>query len=193
MKCDYCYNKSIVFSKEGQKSFNDILTFLKKRVGLLDGVVLSGGEATGHNLIPFCKEVKKLGFSIKLDTNGANFKQIKDLIELNLIDYIALDYKAPQYKFKEITHSNSFEAFSKTLDFLISSGFTFEVRTTIHNDLLNEKDINFIINDLIKRGYKKQYFLQQFLDTGDNIGNIESTLKSFDKSTLSKDLEIIWR
>jgi pyruvate formate lyase activating enzyme len=193
LRCGYCYNKSIVFSKDGQISLNDILSFLQKRVGKLEGVVLSGGEATDHELIPFCKEVKKLGFLIKLDTNGTNFKQIKQLINLNLLDYIALDYKAPKYKFKAITHSNKFEYFSKTLNFLISSDIDFEVRTTLHADLLNEEDINFIIDDLKKRGYQKEYFIQNFLETEQNIGNLKASNREFEKSKIIDDLKVVWR
>jgi len=193
MRCDYCYNKDIVFSKEGKLSFDEVLFFLKKRVGLLDAVVLSGGEATQHNLIPFCKEVKKLGYKIKLDTNGTNYEQLKSLIEFNLLDYIALDYKAPQQKFKEITHSNQFDIFSKSLDFLIKSGIDFEVRTTVHNDLLSENDINKIISDLVKRGYDKKYYIQEFQEFGENIGNISQSSNSFNKSFLLDALEIVWR
>ena len=193
MRCDYCYNKDIVFSKEGKLSPNEVLSFLKKRVGLLDGVVLSGGEATGHNLIPFCKQRKKLGFKIKLDTNGTNYEQIKSLVELNLLDYIALDYKAPQYKFNEITHSNQFNLFSKSLDLLITSSIEFEVRTTVHNDLLNVDDINAIIGDLLKRAYNKTYYLQEFLNTEENIGNISKPSNLFDKSLLLNTIDIIWR
>ncbi len=193
MRCDYCYNKDIVFSNKGTQSFNDILSFLKSRIGLLDGIVLSGGEATQHNLIPFCQEIKKLGFSIKLDTNGTNFEQIKNLVELQLVDYIALDYKAPDYKFKKITHSNQFDLFSKTLNYLININFFFEARTTVHNDLLDEKDINFIINDLIDRGYSNKYYLQEFLETKDNIGDIKKSKNNMNRTLLQTDLEVIWR
>ncbi len=194
MRCDYCYNKDIVFSKSGQLTFQDVLEFLKKRVGLLDGVVLSGGEATQHYLINFCKEVKKLGFLIKLDTNGTNFNQIRSLIDLNLIDYIALDYKAPKYKFTKITHSSKFSEFSKTLEFLIQKNFLFEVRTTIHNDLLDETDINEIINDLYKKGYKYKYYLQNYLHTNNSIANMQVSKKSFDKELLNDKLNtVVWR
>ncbi len=193
MRCDYCYNKSIVFSKTGQMSLNDILSFLRKRVGRLEGVVLSGGEATEHDLILFCQEVKKLGFLIKLDTNGTNFEKLKQLYELNLLDYIALDYKAPEYKFKALTYSNKFEQFSKSLNLLISSNLNFEVRTTLHADLLNEEDINFIISDLKTRGYQKEYFLQNFLETEENIGNLKTSNKIFKKSKLIDDLKVVWR
>ena len=193
MRCDYCYNKTIVFSKVNNYSYNDILDFLKTRIGLLDGVVLSGGEATFHDLKEFCQEIKKLGFLIKLDTNGVNHDSIKELLDLNLLDFIALDYKAPKNKFLKITHSKKYEEFSKTLNLLLQSNIKFEVRTTLHCDLLNVDDINLIINDLYKRGYRNNYYLQRFLDTGNNIANISSAKNFFDESKLSKKLNLIWR
>ena len=193
MRCDYCYNKDIVFAKNGTYSYQDILDFLKTRVGYLDAVVLSGGEATSHNLIEFCKDIKQLGFLIKLDTNGINYDSIKELVKLDLLDFIALDYKAPKHKFLKITHSNKYEQFSKTLNFLIDSNIEFEVRTTLHNDLLDVDDINTIIDDLKERGYTDKYYLQKFLDTGTNIGNLKDSTNSFDEEKLSNSLEVIWR
>ncbi|MEA2019126.1 MAG: anaerobic ribonucleoside-triphosphate reductase activating protein [Campylobacterota bacterium] len=175
MRCSYCYNKDIVFAKNGKMTFANVLKFLDTRKNLLDAVVLSGGEATNHNLISFCKEVKNKGFKVKLDTNGINFKHIKELLDLNLIDYIALDYKAPKYKFEQITYSSvdNFEKFKETLSYLININFNFEIRTTVHNDLLIDDDINSILDDLSKEKYKGKYFLQNFLDTQNNIGNIK--------------------
>jgi pyruvate formate lyase activating enzyme len=193
MRCDYCYNKDIVFSKNGTQSLNDILLFLEQRVGLLDAIVLSGGEATNHNLVNFCKKAQKLGFKIKLDTNGLNFHTVKELIDLELIDFIALDYKAPIYKFTQITHTNDFKSFENTLNYLINKDFSFEARTTIHNDLLDENDINFIMNDLKNKGYKNSYFLQSFLDTENNIANISQSVQTFDKSMISNILPIVYR
>ncbi len=193
MRCDYCYNKDIVFSKNGNYDYKDVLNFLKTRLNLLDAVVLSGGEATTYNLVEFCQAIKKLKFKIKLDTNGINYKQVKELLDLNLLDYIALDYKAPKEKFTKITHSSKYDEFSKTLNLLISLDVDFEVRTTLHNDLLDENDINTIIKDLSNRGYNKSYYIQNFQDTGDNIANITSPIKKFDISKLSNNLNIIWR
>ena len=193
MRCDYCYNKDIVFAKDGKYSYNDILAFLKTRQGLLEAVVLSGGEATSHNLVEFCQEIKKLGFKIKLDTNGVNYANIKELLELDLLDFVALDYKAPKDKFTQITHSNKYDDFLKTLDMLIDVSMDFEARTTIHNNLLDVDDVNEIIQELKHRGYDKKYYLQGFLDTGTNIANMGAPTKRFDKSLLSDDLEIIWR
>ena len=193
MRCDFCYNKDIVFAKDGQYSYEDVLEFLKTRVNLLDAVVLSGGEATSHDLVEFCKQIKELGFLIKLDTNGTNYNSVKELLKLNLLDYMALDYKAPQEKFIQVTHSNRYDEFSSTLNLLIQTDIEFEVRTTLHPDLLSVDDINAIINDLIFRGYDNKYYIQNFLLTEDNIGNLTRAEKSFDKSKLSKALEIIWR
>jgi len=193
MRCDFCYNKSIVFSKVGLYDFEDALSFLKTRVNLLDAVVLSGGEASSHELVDFCKEIKQLGFLIKLDTNGTNHETLKKLLELRLLDYVALDYKAPKEKFRQITHSNRYEEFSKSLDLLIHSDIDYEVRTTLHNDLLNEDDVNAIIFDLSQRGYHRKYYIQKFLDTGSNIGNLTNSPKSFEPSKLLKNLEIVLR
>ncbi|MDD3835561.1 MAG: anaerobic ribonucleoside-triphosphate reductase activating protein [Sulfurimonas sp.] len=193
MRCDYCYNKDIVFAKEGSHTFMDVLEFLKTRVCLLEAVVLSGGEATMHDLEEFCFAIKALGYKIKLDTNGTDFTQVKKLIELDLLDFVALDYKAPKEKFTQITHSNKYEEFSKTLDFLIEKNFDFEARTTLHSDLLDSDDINSIIKDLKQRGYKNNYYIQIFQETEINIANLKAPTSTFDKSLLLDELNIIWR
>ena len=193
MRCDFCYNKDIVFAKEGSYTLEDALAFLHTRKHLLDAVVLSGGEASSYDLTVFCQEIKKLGFLIKLDTNGTNPLHVKKLLDLDLLDYVALDYKAPQYKFTQITHSNKYDEFSKTLDLLINSDIEFEVRTTLHADLLNSDDINHILLDLKARGYDKAYYIQEFLDTQNNIGNLQKSSKSFDKSKLLSNFPVIWR
>ncbi len=115
MRCDYCYNKDIVFAKSGNYTTDDVLEFLKTRINMLEAVVLSGGEAASHDLVGFCQAIKKLGFKIKLDTNGTYFKQVKRLLELNLLDFIALDYKAPKEKFTQITHSNKYDEFFQNI------------------------------------------------------------------------------
>lgn len=193
MRCEYCYNKDIVFANSANYSVSDALEFLKSRIGLLDAVVLSGGEATNHDLVELCKEIKNLGYKIKLDTNGTNFKNLQTLCELNLIDYIALDYKAPPSKYKDITKSSKFNEFSISLQYLILSDIDFEVRTTLHADLLNEDDINEIIKDLDSRGYKNSYYIQEFMETENNIGNIESPINSFDRSKLLDSLDVVFR
>ena len=183
-RCLYCYNDNIVYTKEGNYTQNDILDFLKTRVGLLDSVVLSGGEATMHNLIPLCKEIKKLGFKIKLDTNATNLAQIKKLIDLNLLDYMAIDFKAPKEKFEEITGTRLYDNTIKTIQYLIDIKFDFELRTTVNTALLNENDINDMIETIKELKYTNTYYIQNFLETSSNIGHISSSC-AIDKSKIN--------
>ena len=189
-RCLYCYNDNIVYTKEGNYTQNDILKFLKTRIGLLDSVVLSGGEATVHNVIPFCKEIKKLGFKIKLDTNATNLPQIKKLIELNLLDYIAIDFKAPKHKFKEIVGIDMYDNTIKTIQYLIDIAFAFELRTTINKSLLDENDINSMIKTISELGYKNIYYIQNFLETSSNIGNV-AVSSNIDKNKINTQNLII--
>jgi pyruvate formate lyase activating enzyme len=194
MRCLYCYNNHIVLSSKGKYTINDLLVFLKKRVGRLDAVVLSGGEASIHNLVFICEHIKALGFKIKLDTNGLKTKLIQQLLEKKLIDYCALDFKAPQSKFKHITKTDAYEHFLNTLQLFVEHDFDFEVRTTVHEDLLNEDDVNEMIDVLVTHGYTKEYYLQFFLETPTNIGNIQASLKNFDMNKLdAKHLNIVRR
>jgi len=193
MRCLYCYNRDIVFG-EGHISIEEALSFLDSRKGLLDGVVLSGGDASLYSgLAEFCQEIKKRGFKIKLDTNGVNFEMVYILVKSGLLDYIALDYKAPKEKYKFITKDNHFHLFSQTLNFLIKQDFPFEVRTTVHSDLIRVEEVNRIIKDLVKRGYKNRYYLQPFVFTQDTIGRVKKEQNPFDNSKLSKELEVVWR
>lgn len=193
MRCSYCYNKNIVFSK-GKIAEAKALEFLKTRAGLLEGVVLSGGECTLYpEILTLCQKIKELGFKIKVDTNGLEFTKIKRLIDNRLVDYIALDYKAPKYKFLDIAKSDKFDDFSKTLDYIISSNIDYEVRTTIHIDILDENDINLIINDLVQRSYNKKYYLQEFRYSDDTIGKVKEASRKLNKELLSSNIEVVVR
>ncbi|DAB32167.1 MAG TPA: anaerobic ribonucleoside-triphosphate reductase activating protein [Sulfurospirillum sp. UBA11407] len=190
MFCRYCYNPEIVRG-EGRYTNEEILEFLKTRIGKLTGVVLSGGECTLYpHLIELCEEIKELGFKIKVDTNGLKPDVIKELIECSLIDFVALDYKAPTEKFTQITKVQSNEKFYKTLDFLIDKNFPFEIRTTVHSELLASSDINEIIRDLKKRKYKGTYYLQNFLEVQNTLGDMDIPSIPIDKTLLLGDLPI---
>lgn len=174
-RCPYCHNPEFVISKFHTIEEEKVFEFLESRVGLLDGVVLSGGECTISNeLYDFIKKIKKMGFLVKIDTNGTNFGLVKKLIDEKLIDFIALDYKSPREKFASITNTDSYDEFKKTLEYSIKSNIKMEVRTTIHTALLNENDLNQIIDDLEKLNYKHSYFIQNFRnDNGrKTLGNI---------------------
>ena len=192
MRCQYCYNPEMIRAKSGLYTVQDLYSFLKKRVGLLDGVVLSGGEATNHDLVKICEDITNLGFKIKLDTNGSNPTLLKKLIDNYLLDFVAIDFKSTKEKFKEITKSNYYENFIESLNILKNSEIEYEVRTTLHADLLNEKDINEMQTILVENGYEKEFFIQNFLEV-ENLSNLKSSLKYFDKSKLSNDPNIVWR
>ncbi|WP_365937969.1 anaerobic ribonucleoside-triphosphate reductase activating protein [Sulfurovum sp.] len=193
MRCVYCYNKEIVLG-EGKRTEEEAIAFLQSRIGLLEAVVLSGGEATLFDgLVEFCKKIKQLNFKIKLDTNGLNPEMVKVLVENELVDYIALDYKAPKEKYYEITKNKHFDRFSKTLNLLIQKQFDFEVRTTVHSNLLRVTEINRIIKDLLKRGYRGTYYLQPFVFTEHTIGKVKEEKTSLDRSQLSSGLNVVWR
>lgn len=192
MRCLYCYNPDIVLAKEGNYTLNEVYAFLKKRVGLLDAVVLSGGEATNHDLIEICEVIKNLGFKIKLDTNGSNPKLLKKLLDNYLLDYVALDFKSTKEKFKEITNSNLYDSFLESLNLLKKSNIEYEVRTTLHEDLLDENDINQMQKVLKENDYEKEFYIQNFLEV-ENLSNLEASTKRFDKSKLENILNIVWR
>ncbi len=168
------------------------ILFLKKRVGLLDAVVLSGGEATNHDLIEVCEVITNLGFKIKLDTNGSNPKLLKKLLDNYLLDYVALDFKSTKEKFKEITNSGLYDNFLESLNLLKKSNIEYEVRTTLHEDLLDENDINQMQKVLKENNYEKEFFIQNFLEV-ENLSNLKASTKRFDKSKLENILNIVWR
>lgn len=161
LRCAYCHNPDIVLGK-GRHTWSHVTDFLKKRIGKLQGVVFSGGECTTcPYLLDMCREVKAMGFAVKIDTNGLKPKIVKELVAQNLVDFFAIDYKAPPEKFKLVTDTNHYSKFSESLDYVLSTGLPLEVRTTIHPKLLNDEDIAWMKADLQKRGYKSELTLQQ--------------------------------
>jgi pyruvate formate lyase activating enzyme len=187
MRCPYCYNPEIVFESEGKDlSENKVISFLRKRVGLLEGVVLCGGEPTLYkDLISFAKKIKDLGFLIKLDTNGSNPYVVNVLIKNHLIDYVALDFKAPFGKYFSITKFNDIDKIKDSLEILVNSDIDYEIRTTVHPDLIDENDINEIISYLEMINFKKTYFIQKFIFSK-TIGNLKNPVRDIDKSKIKK-------
>ncbi len=162
MRCSYCYNPEIVLGK-GKITFPEAISFLKTRQGLLDAVVFSGGECLMHkNSMAQISEIKKLGFLIKIDTNGSKPDVLKQLIAENLIDYVALDFKAVPNKFHQITQSDLFPEFEQSLDILLQSDILFEVRTTHHSELISDEEMNQMVGYLDSKKYTGNYYIQSF-------------------------------
>ena len=194
MKCLFCYNPGIVNGK-GVYSFQYVLDFLDKRRGLLDGVVLSGGECTLHKkIIAFSREIKKRGFKIKLDTNGLKPEVIKALIDEELIDFIALDFKALPNDFYKITKSTSFQKFEETLDLLIDLKFNFEVRTTIHSELIKKDQLQKMIVFLEQKRYSSEYYLQPFRNNVETLEKLTGSRIEHELKMLKSSIfPIVWR
>lgn len=144
----------------------DVINFLKKRQGLLDGIVLSGGEASAYSgLEDFIRTIRALGYAVKLDTNGLRPDTLGSLLNQGFLDYVALDYKAPPEKFKKVTGVDKFKDFHTSLRMLMSQHTVpFELRTTVHTSLLDEADIRLIMRDLDQLGYSGTYYVQNFRD-----------------------------
>ncbi|MBV5348459.1 anaerobic ribonucleoside-triphosphate reductase activating protein [bacterium] len=185
LRCVYCYNPDIVFGT-AHIDEEEALTFLRRRQGLLEGVVLSGGECTTYpHILSFCRSIKTLGYKIKLDTNGMRPDVIKALIDNKLIDFCALDYKAPETKMDEICGGGSEKRFWESFEVLHQSGIDFEVRTTFHPELLDEEDIISMAKSLKRKGYDREYYVQIFQGGMKTIGNLSSSNRRVDYERLA--------
>lgn len=195
-RCPYCHNPEFITGNLPKMSEDKVFDFLKSRVGLLEGVVLSGGECCLFDgVYDFAKKVKDLGFLIKIDTNGTNTQLVKRLVNDKIIDFVALDYKAPKEKFTSITGIDKFKDFEETLNFLIQSNIDMEIRTTVHTDLLNEDDINNIILDLENRNYNKTFHIQNFRnDNKYTLGNLKNQSRILNTDLIkSNKIKIFFR
>lgn len=167
-KCPFCHNSSLVTNFDNSLkpiSHDELFSFLNKRKGILDAVTITGGEPTlNKDLIDFIKEIKELGYLIKLDTNGTNFEMVKYLLENSLVDYVAIDIKNSFTNYFNTigTDKIDLEEIKKTINFLINSHYDYEFRTTVVKELHKKED--FIeINEMIKGA--KKYRLQKFVDS----------------------------
>lgn len=131
--CFYCHNRSLIDGSHILITPQYVADFLQKRAGLLDGVVISGGEPTlQSDLIPFMKMIKDLGYQVKLDTNGSHPEVIEEILSLGLCDYFAVDYKAPAENYPSICGKGTDAGqVLKAIQLLSGSGVLFEVRTTV--------------------------------------------------------------
>lgn len=199
MRCIYCHNPEIVTGR-GRSSFEEVLDFLEVRSGLLDGVVISGGEATCVKILPLLLEqIKRLGYAVKLDSNGTHPEMIRDLFERDLLDFVALDYKSPFSKFKSVTGTGArmWKRFQETLDYLCAcQGGKFEVRTTVHSGIVDEAAVNEMISDLEFRRYEGVYSVQNFQSAEKGtLGKVDAPLWPFDPALVDvpHGFTIRWR
>lgn len=164
-RCPWCYSSELVLperiKKQPKISEKEFFQFLKSRKGLLEGVALCGGEPTcAQDLPKFCQRIKKMGFPVKLDTNGSNPEMLKSLIDKKLIDYVAMDIKAPKKKYgKAVGAKIDIKKIQKSIDILKQGKVDYEFRSTIVPSVHTKKDV-FEMAEWIKGA--KRYYLQNF-------------------------------
>ena len=183
-KCGYCYNSDVVFNKTSSISEEEVFSFLETRKKYIEGVCITGGEPTIHKELPnFIRQIKSLGYKVKLDTNGTNPEIVELLINNNLIDYIAMDIKCGEEKYEKITQTFvPIEKIKKSIKLIIKSGIEYEFRTTI----LPTFDVEEIqkIGLMIKGANK--HFIQQFKTAPTMIDLSMAKLESLDKDKLEE-------
>lgn len=166
MRCPFCHNMDLVTSPDGPLyTTEDILGFLAKRQGILDGVCITGGEPTLYRELPsFIRLIKDLGFKVKLDTNGTNPALLKSLTEQGLLDYVAMDIKSSLSVYPQACGNPDIllAPIKESIDFLMSANIEYEFRTTAVDRFINDKVIKDIA-DLIKGA--KRYFLQGYVES----------------------------
>jgi pyruvate formate lyase activating enzyme len=181
-RCPFCYNPVLVLPKgeiknsslpkgeegEGRSSLNEdgLFHFLKTRQGKLDAVVITGGEPTKQpDLLKFIRKIKKLGFKIKLDTNGTNPEMLKKILAGKLVDYLAMDLKAAPADYEHATGARfDFEKIKESVKIIKESGLPYEFRTTCVPGFIDKKSVK-LMGELIADANK--WYLQRFKsDTG---------------------------
>lgn len=168
MRCPFCHNASLVCGEVPPFMEKDeFFAFLKKRAGVLDGVCVTGGEPLlQEGLIPFLLEVKELGFTTKLDTNGLLHDRLRAAVDAGAVDYVAMDIKNSKTHYAETAGVPGLDLapIEKSVQFLMEGKVDYEFRTTVVKDLHTQADF-MEIGQWLKGA--KRYFLQSFKDSGD--------------------------
>lgn len=163
-RCPYCNKRSLVFLNENAGQIDDSLIFdyLSQRKKVIDGICISGGEPLIHEgLEDFIKKVKALGLKVKLDTNGSNFKKLKELIDKKLVDYVTMDIKNTLDLYPLTTGLDSIDTSEivKSINYLIEDHVDYEFRTTLVKEFHEETNFK-KLGELIRGA--KRYYLQNF-------------------------------
>lgn len=166
-RCPFCQNSILVIAPGEQPDYSqdELLAFLRKRKGILDGVCISGGEPTlSDDLEEFLRKIKELDYAIKLDTNGSRPEIVKHLAKEGLIDKVAMDIKACPDNYMNLTgiEKPDMDSIFETVDFLLQGTLEYEFRTTVVRELHTQQDFEEIAQWL--KG-AKEYYLQAYKDS----------------------------
>lgn len=189
-RCPFCHNASLVTHVDQDRDIpeEEILSFLKKRRGVLDGVCITGGEPLlAPGLDSFIRKIKDLGYEVKLDTNGSNVERLKTLAGSGMLDYIAMDIKNAPGKYGMTIGIDGYDMSNilKSVDYLMTGPVPFEFRTTVVREFHKREDF-----EEIGRWLKgaPAYYLQGFVDSGDVI---RPGLRAYTKEIMEQALGIV--
>ena len=171
LRCPFCHNAGLVRTPlAGPNLTDEVLAYLAKRKGILDGVCVTGGEPLLQpDLVGFLQAVKEMGYAVKLDTNGMLPGRLSEVLATKLVDYVAMDVKSSPDGYPAATGTDAdVSAVSDSLSILRGSGIPFELRTTAVRGIHAEADF-----DAIGRwiGDVPAYFIQRFVDSGQLLGS----------------------
>lgn len=188
--CGYCQNSSLILN-DGEELIDEkeVFTYLEKRKKILDAVVISGGEPTiQKDLKEFIIKIKNMGFKVKLDTNGYNPNLLGELIEDNLLDYVAMDIKADLNNYEKIACKKiNTNNILRSINILKESNISYEFRTTVIKGI---HDTKMILNILDIIGTESKYYIQNF-EESENV--LDKSLSGFSKEELQELKERIKR
>ncbi|MBR5134248.1 MAG: anaerobic ribonucleoside-triphosphate reductase activating protein, partial [Clostridia bacterium] len=189
LRCPFCHNASLVTHIDPAVGVDEeeVIAYLEKRRGLLDGVCVTGGEPLMQpELEVFLRRVKALGFAVKLDTNGGYPDRLRYLAGEGLIDYVAMDIKNSREKYPETTGVPSLDIapVEESVAFFLGGTLPYEFRTTVVGGLHTVEDIESAARWIEGA---RAYYLQAFVDSGDLIGE---GLYPLDESTLRRMCDV---
>lgn len=189
-RCPFCHNASLVTHIDPEENIprEEVLAFLRKRAGILDGVCITGGEPLlAPDLEAFIRAIKALGYEVKLDTNGSNAEKLKHLVKAGIIDYVAMDIKNSPEKYGLTIGIEGYEMSNvmQSAAFLMERHVPYEFRTTVVREFHKRENFEAIGQWL--EGADR-YYLQSFVDSGDLI---QPGLRGYTKEIMEQALEIV--
>ena len=189
-RCPFCHNASLVTHVDPDRNIprEEVTAFLKKRRGVLDGVCITGGEPLlAPELGDLIREIKNMGYEVKLDTNGSNAERLKTLTASGMIDYVAMDIKNAPGKYGMTIGIDGYDMSNifRSVEYLMSGKVPCEFRTTVVREFHKREDF-----EEIGRWLKgaPRYYLQGFVDSGDVI---QPGLRAYTKEIMDQALEIV--
>ena len=170
LRCPYCHNSELLEGEMPSQDMEEVMAYLDVRKGILDGVVISGGEpCLQSDLVPFLARLKEKGLLVKLDTNGYRPDVFRQAVEKRVVDYVAMDIKTSLDEYPKLCGVENIDTsrIKESIDYLMTGVVDYEFRTTVVEPLHHEE--NFKKIGQITKGCRR-YFLQSFVESGNILG-----------------------